>query len=75
MMLKFGEALEKLKCGEKVARVGWNGKGMYLKLQNPDEFSKMGYPYIYMKSVENKFFPWNPNNLDLLSEDWIIVNS
>ena len=28
--LTFGVALELLKRGEKVARIGWNGKGMYL---------------------------------------------
>lgn len=31
-MLTFGEALEKLKQGKRVARGGWNGKGMYLWL-------------------------------------------
>lgn len=29
----FGEALEALKRGKKVARKGWNGKGMYLWLK------------------------------------------
>jgi hypothetical protein len=28
----FGWAIEKLKAGKKVARLGWNGKGMYLWL-------------------------------------------
>lgn len=30
--MNFGEALEALKAGKKVARAGWNGKGMYLYL-------------------------------------------
>jgi len=30
--LNFGEALEALKAGKKVAREGWNGKGMFLFL-------------------------------------------
>lgn len=30
--MTFGEALELLKQGKKVARLGWNGKGMYLWL-------------------------------------------
>ncbi len=30
--MNFGEALEALKDGKKVAREGWNGKGMYLYL-------------------------------------------
>lgn len=30
--LNFGQAIEALKEGKKVARKGWNGKGMYLWL-------------------------------------------
>lgn len=30
--MNFGGALEALKCGMKVARQGWNGKGMWLSL-------------------------------------------
>lgn len=30
--LKFGEAIEALKRGERVTRHGWNGRGMYLWL-------------------------------------------
>ncbi len=30
--LKFGDAIEALKQGRKVAREGWNGKGMFLFL-------------------------------------------
>lgn len=30
--LNFGQALEALKAGKKVARAGWNGRGMYLWL-------------------------------------------
>ena len=30
--LKFGEALEALKKGEKIAREGWDGKNMFLFL-------------------------------------------
>lgn len=28
----FGEAIRNLKAGKRVARIGWNGKGMYLYL-------------------------------------------
>ncbi|HDZ9246603.1 TPA: DUF2829 domain-containing protein [Vibrio cholerae] len=31
-LLNFGQALEALKNGNKVARLGWNGKGMWLIL-------------------------------------------
>ena len=37
----FGWAIKQLKNGSKVYREGWNGKGMWIELQNPDEHSKM----------------------------------
>lgn len=30
--MNFGQAIEALKVGKKVARAGWNGKGMFLIL-------------------------------------------
>ena len=30
--MNFGKAIEAMKKGEKVARKGWNGKGMFLFL-------------------------------------------
>lgn len=71
--LTFGDALEALKQGERVARAGWNGKGMYLELQRPDAHSKMGHPYVYLTGVDGKRIPWNPNNLDMLAEDWEVL--
>lgn len=32
--MTFGQALEYLKQGHKVARTGWNGKGMFIYLVN-----------------------------------------
>ena len=37
--MNFGKALELLKQGKKVARRGWNGKGMFLYLTNSSEVS------------------------------------
>jgi hypothetical protein len=34
--MSFGLALEALKLGKKVARQGWNGKGMWLSLSGPE---------------------------------------
>ena len=39
--LTFGDAIHFLKAGKRVARHGWNGKGMWLEMQRPDEHSKM----------------------------------
>jgi len=68
--MTFGEAIESLKRGNRVARAGWNGKGMWLSLQVPDEHSKMQHPYVFMSDAAGKLFPWNPNNLDMLASDW-----
>ena len=32
-LMTFGQAIEALKAGKKVARAGWNGRGMYLWLK------------------------------------------
>jgi hypothetical protein len=46
--MDFSNALEFLKQGKRVYRKGWNGQGMYISLQVPDENSKMTRPYVYM---------------------------
>lgn len=75
--MNFGWALEQLKAGERVMRTGWNGKSMWLKLQAPDEHSKMTLPYIYMEYPPGHVayphgcrVPWLASQTDLLSSDW-----
>lgn len=70
----FEWALQRLKEGEAVAREGWNGKGMWIALQTPDENSKMTLPYIYMSTVIRDLVPWLASQTDLLSEDWQVVS-
>ena len=38
--MTFGEAIEAMKSGKKVARKGWNGKGMFLWLKPAAEVKK-----------------------------------
>lgn len=67
----FGIALTALKAGKKVYREGWNGKGMWIELQVPDEHSKMSLPYIFMSTViPGHLCPWVASQTDLLAEDW-----
>ena len=49
--MNFGQALEDLKIGARVARMGWNGKGIFIELQIPDEHSKMTSPYIFIDTM------------------------
>ena len=37
---KFGQAIEALKEGKRVARQGWNGKGMFIFQQVPSEINE-----------------------------------
>lgn len=71
--MNFSDALNALKFHHKVTRQGWNGKGMWLHLQVPDENSKMSLPYIYMKTADDKQVPWTPSQTDILGEDWELV--
>ena len=85
--LNFGQAIEALKEGKKVAREGWNGKGMWVKLQIPTETSKMTRPYIFMtcpkgstrqfgeQTNDFELVPWLASQTDVLSEDWVILNN
>jgi hypothetical protein len=71
--MNFGEAIRALKEGLRVGRFGWNGKGMWLGLQVPDEHSKMTAPYIYLKTADDKLVPWVASQTDMLAEDWGIL--
>lgn len=75
----FGKAIEELKAGRRCYRKGWNGKGIFIELQNPDENSKMTSPYIFIdttglqtdnESAPKSIAPWAPSQTDILSEDW-----
>ena len=72
-MMDFSHALIQLKAGERISRVGWNGKHMWLYLQTPDDHSKMTLPYIYMRTAQGDLVPWFASQIDILSMDWGVV--
>ena len=84
----FGSAIAKLKHGMKVARKGWNGKGMFLyyvsagrypvKMEAAkniaDENGMVEYgAYIAMKTAQGNVVPWLASQTDMLAEDWVEV--
>lgn len=69
--MDFSDALRSLKQGSFVTNDKWNGKGMYLVMQTPDQYSKMQLPYIYMSNADGKLVPWTPSQMDLFSDGWI----
>lgn len=78
--MSFSKALEILKSGRKVAREGWNGKGLWLELQRPDAHSKMTLPYLYInypadaKTTPGARVPWIASHTDVLADDWVLVD-
>lgn len=83
--MSFGHALEVLKTGGRVARAGWNGKEMWLVYVpanewnlNPGTAHDWGaadskFPWIGMKTADNKFVPWLASQTDVLANDWTVV--
>ncbi len=78
--MSFGHAIVMLKLGKKVARSGWNGKGLWLELQVPDEHSKMTLPYIFMnypddaQNTPGARVPWLASQTDMLADDWSVID-
>jgi len=68
--MDLGQALNILRAGKRATRPGWNGKGMSLELQVPDENSKMTLPYIFMHTAQGDRVPWLASQTDILATDW-----
>ena len=86
--MDFSEALKALKQGQRVARAGWNGKGMFIFVVPGSTFevnrepllSVMGegtvvdyHPHIDMKTAQGYIVPWLASQADLFAEDWEAV--
>ncbi|MBE1554805.1 DUF2829 domain-containing protein [Sporosarcina limicola] len=75
--MNFGQAIEALKARQKVARKGWNGKGMWLALIPAGNAEFKGYSMqncIGMKTADNNMQPgWLASQADILAEDWEVV--
>jgi hypothetical protein len=86
--LDFGGALVHLKRGSKVARKGWNGKGMFLFLVNGSTFKVNRAPllgiypegtevkyhaHVDMKTADGQVVPWLCSQTDMLAEDWEVL--
>ena len=86
--MTFGQAVESLKAGGRVAREGWNGKGVFLFLVPGSHFvvnreplqSILGigapvdyHAHIDMKTAQGYVVPWLASQVDILSEDWVTV--
>ena len=88
--LPFGTAMEALKLGQRVARAGWNGKGMFVYLVPANSYpAQTGAAkafwgvngivpynaYMVLKGVDDTVSTWAPSGSDSLAEDWLIVTA
>lgn len=87
-LFDFSEALAHVKLGHRVARAGWNGKGMFIFLVPGSTFAVnrpplLGiYPkdtiinyhaHIDMKTADDMVVPWLASQTDILATDWMEV--
>lgn len=83
----FGTAKDFLKQGMKLAREGWNGKGMFviyvaseivdLTKQQEQIFGVSNIilnEHFLIKNANNTISTWVPSINDCLAEDWYIVD-
>ena len=86
--IPFGLAVEAVKKGKKIARAGWNGKGMFLFFVPGSTFKVNRAPllgiypegteinyhaHIDMKTADGTIVPWLASQTDVLADDWIVV--
>ena len=72
--MTFGLAIEAMKAGKRVARDGWNGKGMWGEYVPAKDFSFSELlPHFVIKNTNNSFSTWVPSINDCLADDWQIV--
>jgi hypothetical protein len=86
--MPFGLAIEALKKGKRVARVGWSGQGQFVYLVPPASYpvqtgaakahfgegAMVPYnAYFALKGVDDTVSTWAPSVSDSLADDWQIV--
>jgi hypothetical protein len=81
--MDFSEALNVVKRGRKIARSSWEeSSGLCVVYQKsclvdnllPDSAMEItGKPHLLMKTADGSFNVWCPSQVDILSDDWIIV--
>lgn len=82
-METIGWAVKQLHNGSRVRRSGWNGKGMWLILITPGDYTiphrvinepkftvERMASWVGMRTADAHFVPWLCSQTDLLAADW-----
>ena len=71
--LTFGLAVETMKKGFRVARKGWNGKGMHIQLEHGKTYGDITLNDCFLIKNARGYDTWVASISDTLAEDWEIV--
>lgn len=83
--ISFGDAINFLKAGKKVARKGWNGKNQYIQIATGIsykaasgeivncEHDAIGNKAIAFVGTSGVQMGWLASQADMLAEDWYVV--
>ena len=72
VQLNFSQAIALVKTGYRLTRQGWNSKGSYICFMLDYRVIR-GCIALKRPSWELEF-GWQPNQEDMLLDDWIVVN-
>ena len=82
----FPAALRSVKAGHRMARAGWNGKGMFIFLVPGSAFTVNREPllsilgegatvnyhgHVDMRTADGQIVPWLCSQTDMLADDWV----
>lgn len=73
----FSTALVELTSGKRIAREGWNGKGMWLEYIPKNgvdlPYIRLSYPVHSAAYPNGARVPWLGSQTDILADDWIVL--
>lgn len=88
VQMPFGSAVLAMRAGKRVARVGWNGSGMFAYLVPAASYpAQTGVAkayfgdgamvpyreYLALKTAQGDVATWSPSGSDALAEDWVVL--
>jgi hypothetical protein len=82
--MNFGEAINAMKSGKRVSRVGWNGQNQYIELATNISYmntrgeiinayhSDIGNQAVAFVGTRGVQLGWLASQADMLANDWVI---
>lgn len=66
--MTFGDALERMKAGERCKRMGWTECAeMYV------EYTSDMAPYLVLRAAQHEPIPYTSTNADVFADDWKVI--